>query len=173
MNSSEILCGFQHYMCRFRWGRRFRLPTSYVLSPTASSLASRYLGGDVSICDVALGWFHAEGSTSKELGRRKRLPHFDRRPVVRCHRSRDGQSCFWTGLAEGCADSTCGCRRTPLWRERKAFLSATSLGNHAQSCSCTTAAQDLAVGDYALVERLYGATSQPDPRQNRRGLLAR
>src|SRR5580658_4297859 len=51
-------------------------------------------------------------------------------------------------------------------RARKEFLSAPSLGNHAQPCSCTVAAQDLPTGDYALVERFYSATRQPDPGPN-------
>jgi putative transposase len=45
-------------------------------------------------------------------------------------------------------------------------LSAPSLGDHAQSGACAAAAQDRPTGDYALVERIHRAKSQPGPGPN-------
>ena len=46
------------------WGRRFRLPTRYVLPQKASPLASRSHGGDLSVCHLAFGWLHPAGQAA-------------------------------------------------------------------------------------------------------------
>jgi putative transposase len=43
------------------WGRRFRLPTRYVLPQKASPLASRSHGGNLPVCHLAFGWLHPTG----------------------------------------------------------------------------------------------------------------
>jgi hypothetical protein len=167
-----------HCMCVCRWGRRFRLPTSYVHAQTASALASGYFGGDLSICHLAIGWVYAEGSVYAGVGRRKRLPHFHFHTYTHGWEgvcgggSRDGQGCVWAGLVEGRADRTCGGRCTSVRRERDAVLSASGLGDHAQSCARAVASKNFAFRNYALGERFYRATGQSHSRKNRSGLLA-
>ena len=158
------------------WGRRFRLPTPYVLPQKASALASRDLGGNFSICYLAFGGLHPADSTAG-VGRRGtlwvRLPHFICGPIRSRLGPRGGQSGVRAGLAAGPTDSSRGGRRPPAWRERKTVLSAPGLGDHAQPCARAAAAQDFNAGDYALGERLYGATGQPGSGANGRGILAR
>ena len=165
---------YAHYMCCVcRWGRRFRLPTPYVHAQTASSLASGYLGADFSFCHLAFGGISAEESLYPEVGRRKRLPHFNPRTVVRGSGPRDGQSCFRAGLVAGSTSGEGSGRRDPAWRDRTAVLSITRLGDHAQSCSRFAVAQFADARDYALAKRFYRAPGQPHPATNRRALLAR
>src|SRR6202162_6703816 len=52
-----IFHGSTHYM----WGRRFRLPTRYVLSQKASPLASRSHGGNLPVCHLAFGLAPSRG----------------------------------------------------------------------------------------------------------------
>src|SRR6202040_2099655 len=54
----EIFHASTHYM----WGRRFRLPTRYVLPQKASTLASRSHGGKLPVCYLAFGWLHPTGT---------------------------------------------------------------------------------------------------------------
>jgi hypothetical protein len=173
MKSSRTFRCSTHYMCMCRWGRRFRLPTPYVLSQKASALAPGYLRGNLSFCDLATSGVHAEESANATVGRRKRLPHTHPRPVVCGFRPRDGQSGFRACLVARFQGGTCGGRRAPVWREWKAFLSAPSLGDHAQSLARIAAAQYSTACDYALVERLYRSTSQSTSRPYGTGLLAR
>jgi hypothetical protein len=167
-----------HCMCVCRWGRRFRLPTPYVHTQTASALASGYFGGDLSVCYLAIGWVYAEGSVYAGVGRRKRLPHFHFHTythgwaIVCCGRSRNGQGCLWACLAERCPSGPRGGRCTFIWREREVFLSASGLGDHAQSCACAVASKNIAFRDYALGEGIYGAGGESHSRKNRRSLLA-
>src|ERR1017187_1284051 len=113
----------------------------YVLPQKASPLASRYRRGNLPLCYLALGRFHPADSTATAVGRQKRLPHNSIRwPGLPRLGPRSGQGCFRTGLAAGCPNRACGGRCPPAWRDRKAFLSAPSVGDHAQSCAYTAAA---------------------------------
>jgi len=160
---------FAHYV----WGRRFRLPTVYVHAQAASSLAPGYLRGDFSICHLAIGWFYAEESGHAEVGRRKRLPHPHSWAVVCGAGPGDGQGCFWAGLVARSAYRTGGGGCALVWRQRQAFLPASRLGDHAESCARALASEDRPVRDHALVERFYGSTGQFNLAPHRRALLAR
>jgi hypothetical protein len=162
---------FTHYMCL--WGRPFGLPTRHVLPQTTPALASGYFGGNLSFCDLAASGVHATESVYAKVGRRKRLPHSYRRPVVCRSGSGIGQGGFRACLVARFQGGTCGGRRAPVWREWKAFLSAPSMGDHAQSLARIAAAQYSTACDYALVERLYRSTSQSTSRPYGTGLLAR
>ncbi len=157
-------------VCRCRWGRRFRLPTLYVHAQTAPALASGYFRRDLSFCHLAAGWVHAEKSVHPEVGRRKRLPHGW--AGVCCGGSRNGQGCVWTSMAQGYPGGASGCRRAPPWREREVFLSASGVGNHAQSRPRAVASEDGSVHDHALGEGFYCATSQSNPESHGRAILA-
>jgi hypothetical protein len=161
-----------HYLWVGRWGRRFRLPSHHVHSQTATALVSRCLGGGLSLCHLAFGWIDAEESIYARVGRRKRLPHAHPWAVVYGARSRDRQGGLRTSLAAGFARSRGSGQRDPLRRSWKAILSTTGLGDHAESCTPTVAAQNSASSDYALVEGLYRKTCESDSRPNR-SLLAR
>src|ERR1035441_6609786 len=52
-----------HPSTHYEWGRRFRLPTRYVLPQKASPLASRHNRGNLPVCHLALGRFHPEDAT--------------------------------------------------------------------------------------------------------------
>jgi hypothetical protein len=163
-----------HYIGMCRWGRRFRLPTPYVYPQTASPLASGYRAGDFSFCNLAVGGIFAEESVYPEVGRRKRLPHAYSRAVIRGSRPRDGQSWFSGRFGYGIRESGESCsRRDPVWRNRAALLSATRLGDHAQSCARFVATQYANSCDHALAEGFYREAGQSDSRPDRRGVLAR
>ena len=88
-----------------------------VSTPGVSKLAVRYL---------ALVWLQPAGSTAAAVGRPKRRP-----------------GCLRTGLTEGSARSKCGGHNPAAWRERKTFLPASSLGDHAEPHTCATAGRSL------------------------------
>jgi hypothetical protein len=170
MNSPASFFSFRHYMFRCRWGRRFRLPTPYVHAQTASSLASGYLGADLSFCYMAVGGISAEEPIW--VGRRKRLPHAYPRAVVRGSRSRDGQSSFRAGLVAGHESGENGSRCDPAWRDWTAVLSITGLGDYAQSCARFVAAPYTPSCDYTMVERVDRSASQSNLEPHGRSLLA-
>ena len=166
---SAIFNHSTHHM----WGRRFRLPTSHVLSQKASPLASRSLRVELPLCYLAIGWLNTADSTAPAVGRRKRLPHSVPWPGLRHPRSRNGQSCSRASLAVRRPSRTCSGPHPSIWRERKAFLSAPRLGDYAQSRARTAPTQDLSASDYSVVERLHCTKGKSDPGPDGRGLLAR
>ena len=166
---SAIFNHSTHHM----WGRRFRLPTSHVLSQKASPLASRSLRGKLSICYLAFSWLNTADSTAPAVGRRKRLPHSVPWPGLRHPRSRNGQGCFRASLAVRRPSRTCSGPHPSIWRERKAFLSAPRLGDYAQSRARTAPTQDLSASDYSVVERPHCTKGKSDPGPDGRDLLAR
>jgi hypothetical protein len=154
-----------HYM----WGRRFRLPTLYVLPPQASPLASRSQRSSLPFHYLALSRFAPAEPTAPAPPTCAPLS----RPSLPRRGPRNGQSRFRTSLA---ARYTCSRHGDPdhsPWRERQKLLSAPSLGDHAQPCAYPVASQDPSAGDYALAEGIHGTACEPDPRPHRGGILAR